>query len=142
MPVIQKPDPTTQRQVRIFALVFLLLMLFSLFEFQAYRDSLQTWLAAHSAYFIDHPDRVAIVLFILNLPILAGCVFLWRFADHIIVMQRFPPTGTKVIRHTVVLTGRAAAYRGYLIKTIAGLMAITCMLIPIWIWYIIAKLAN
>ena len=142
MSEIQNPDPTTQRRVRLFALGFLLLMLFSLFELQAYRETLQDWILEHSDYLLNHPGRVAVIFFILNLPIWAGCVLVWRFADRIVVTQRFPPTGMKVIRETVVLTGQAAVLRGYLIKSVAALMAITCMLIPVMLWLILSKLAG
>lgn len=142
MPELQKADLTTRRRVRLFALGYLLLMFVTLIGLLLFSEALQVWLLEHRDYILNHPDRIAVVLLILGLPVLAGCVYLWRFAGPIIEQQRFPPQGTKVIRDTVVLTGRAAVFRGQLIRWIAGLMAAACLLIPVLLWYVIKSLSQ
>lgn len=136
---IQKADPYARRRLRLFALGYLLFMFGFLAGLLSFADALQAWLHDHGDYLLGHPGVVAVALFILGLPVLAGCFYLWRFAGRIIREQRFPTEGMKAVRDTVVLTGRAAVFRGQLIRWIAGLMAITCLLVPLLFWFLIGN---
>lgn len=140
MSEIQRADPTARRRAIFIVLVCTVLGAALAMVTQSYQGALEAWVLGHKEDIIKHPGVVALCFFVPLLPVLACAAYLWRFAARMIVTERFPPIGAKVIRDTAVLSGRAAVIRGRLLQFLVGILALSCLLIPAVIWGLIRSL--
>lgn len=80
---------------------------------------------------------ICVVLYLLVLPMLVLCLWLWRFASTVVSGQRFPPVGTQVIRDIPVLEGEAAVTRGRIIQCLTAILFVLFTLLPLVFVYVL-----
>ncbi|MEW5974219.1 MAG: hypothetical protein AB1898_00295 [Acidobacteriota bacterium] len=139
---VQKADSTARRRAILLTLGGAALGMMLILTFQSQQGSIENWLLEHREYLVAHPAVVGLAVLLLLSPALAGAGYLWRVGTRIIVTERFPPAAAKVIRDTMVISGRAAVRRGYLLRVLAGVLALNCLLIIAAIWYLIRSMTR
>ncbi len=126
-PVIQKADPGERRTVLahlgIAAVVGALLI--ALYEF------LMGWAAGDPGAAVGRLNIVIGSLYILALPMILICRYLWRVGSRIVAARRYPPPGMKVIRDAIVTSGPRAAMHGRLLRYLAVFLGIVSLTLPI-----------
>ena len=64
------------------------------------------------------------VLVLILLSVAPMGLYLLRLAGKILKEERFPPQGTKVLRDTLIVTGRKAAVRGYVLRVVSVILIV------------------
>jgi hypothetical protein len=61
-------------------------------------------------------------------------LYLWRLGSRIVREGRFPPSGVRTVRDTVVVNGRPAVWRGRGVRVLAGVLAVAALALPFFLW--------
>jgi L-asparagine transporter-like permease len=64
------------------------------------------------------------VLVLMLLSVAPMGLYLLRLAGKILKEERFPPQGTKVLRDTLLVTGRKATVRGYVLRVVSVILIV------------------
>ena len=78
----------------------------------------------------------------LVVPMAGVLAYLAWFALRIIRGQRFPPVGTRVVRNTLVLEGRPAVVRGWILALITLLIVVAVLQLAVTLWTLADELAT
>jgi hypothetical protein len=113
-PELIKADPRYKKQLLIRILIIAFIFAIGLAFFRSYLDSL---IAGSDTQTLVLSLRIALWL-MFSIPVLFG-IYIFRLALRSYKEERFPPSGTKVIKDTILLTGKAAKSRAIIIILIA-----------------------
>jgi len=75
-------------------------------------------------------------------PVVGFLAYLTWLALRIIRGQRFPPSCTRVLRNTLVLEGRPAVVRGWILALITLLIAVAVWRFAVTLWTLADELAT
>ena len=86
----------------------------------------------------DPPTRVPLTLtalgVLLVLPLVGFAAYMWRMATRVRVERVFPPSGYRVLRKTLPLTGDAAVSQARLLRALAVFLAVAAALLVFQLW--------
>ena len=124
---IDMADKRARWRAMLWLLVLTLPLLLLLDQLE---PQLQQW-SEDPARIADQLPAILLFLYILFLPMMAFCAWLWLFGRRIITGQRFPPRGSLVIRDTPVIEGASAVRRGRVLQLLALVLAALFILLPL-----------
>jgi hypothetical protein len=134
------PVQQADKQARRCSIVWLLVLsLPTLLLLQKFEPMLRHW-SDRPAELSAQLPLIALVLYVLVLPMLLLCFWLWHFANRVIAGKRFPPAGGKVNRDTRILGGEAALKRGRIIKILATILFVLFAVLPAAIVFVLSSL--
>jgi hypothetical protein len=140
MKEIQRGDPSARRKAVTILVVGAIAGVTLLVVAGAVRPDLEAWLKE------DLRGRSRIVLGAIAVlmagPLLALAAYLWRLGGRVVATGRFPPSGTRLVRDTPVVTGGAAARAGRVLQSCAVALAAAAVLLTVFIWQIAALLTQ
>ncbi len=139
---VQKADPTLRRNALLILIAGMCLGAIPFLLLLEYQQSIELWLFYNGEYFVKNPESIAVILFILILPILVASIYFWMLADKIISTRRYPPAEQKVIKDTMIYTGDDAIKRGYLLKFLCVLLFTACLSIPPLFLFMVKQLST
>lgn len=103
--------------------------------------SLLAWSVTDASLSVARMAVIIGTLYIPALPALWMCRRLWSLGRAVTAGRRFPPAGVGVIRATPVVTGRGAALRGVMLRAVALTAAITFVVTPLVLWWLLYHVA-
>jgi len=110
---IIKADPKYKKQLLIRFLILVICLAIGLAFLRSHMENSDPQVLA---------ECLSIVLWLIFIPPILFAVFFIRFALRCQKEGRFPPTGTKVIKDTVVLHGQDAKRRSLMIIVVSAAM--------------------
>lgn len=139
-------EPADARQRRIALVVIaaglvvgLIVLLLAQAHFEALEELIERDPEAGTMALIE-TIRWAIVFLVV--PVAGVLAYLGWIALRSIRGRRFPPSGTRVLRNTVVLEGRPAALRGWILALITLLIALAVVQLAVTLWTLADELAR
>ena len=98
--------------------------------------------AANADWIAGNPWVGFAVGMALVLPLLAGALYLLRYAALAVRHRRLPPPGYALARATHVLEGDEAVQRARVVQALAGVLLAACAALPSSLWYLLATLSR
>ena len=143
MPEIE-PTDARQRRIALVAIaaglvVGLIVLLLAQAHFEALGELIERDPEAGTTALIE-TIRWAIVFLVV--PVAGVLAYLGWIALRSIRGRRFPPLGTRVLRNTVVLEGRRASLRGWILAFITLLIALAVVQLAVTLWTLADELAR
>jgi len=77
------------------------------------------------------------VLVLTLLSVVPVGLYLLRLAGKILKERRFPPQGTKVLRDTLIVTGRKATVRGYVLRVVSVILIVVGLFGALYVDYLV-----
>ena len=105
-------------------------------------EFLMGWAAGDPGAAVGRPNMVIGSLYILALPMIMSCRYLWIVGSKIIAARRYPAPGIKVIRDTIVTSGPRAAMHGRLLRYIAVFLGVLSLTLPLVLWARVWNIAG
>lgn len=127
---IQRADPAARaRALRLIAAVLVVVGLLAAASIK-FEDRLDPWTRAVAMDLVARPELLYIALFVVMLPLLGVSVYVFLQGRRIVVAQRMPYPGQKVIKDTPVISGSRAVQRGRIVQLIALVMGLFSLVLP------------
>ena len=143
MSEIRRADPALRRQVLLGLLLALLVGAGLIAGFERHRIPIHDWLLSELAAPAQGvPVAFVLLVVILVTPLLALAGGLWALGRRIMRAREFPPPGMRVVRDTPVITGAAAATRGWILKAFALFFAIASLVSGFLLWRLVSLLSR
>lgn len=143
MSEIQRSDPTARRQAVLFVVVGTVVGALLILAFERYYPALGDWVLSDP---LNLSSRWKFVLLgsvaVLSLPLLVFAAYFWGLGVRVIRAQRFPLPTQRVIRDTPVLGGRAAVFRGRVLKALAVGLVIAAGLLSFVFWRLATLISD
>lgn len=137
---IEPAEPSARRRALVLVLIAALVGASLISSADQWSASLLAWLSSEPA------DRVrlamSILAFLIVVPLLVLCAYLWRVGSSVIGAQRFPPSGMRVVRDTIVVRGERAVLRGRLVRASAVVLAVGAALVLLALWRFVSLIAT
>ena len=141
MSSIRQADPRARRAA-IGILVFSFVFGFALITLIASDESkIVSWLESNLDLFTSYPTIPAMLMFVFALPVAAAGGYLLLYGHRTLQSKQIPPPNYSVLRDTLVLEGKAATRRGYIVFTLSVMIILTSASLPVFVWYIFTSLA-
>lgn len=140
MTEVRRADPAARRRAVLLVIVCALVGTVLIVGFEHYRTPLRDWLESESR---DH--RVTLVFFLaaaLSAPLLAFAAYLWSLGSKVLWAREFPPPGSRVIRDTPVIAGKAAVLRGRALRALALGLGLASGILCLLLWQLAQALRE
>lgn len=139
---IQKADPAARRKsLRIAGFAGLGLLALLVGGLVLGLDT-REFPGAIAGYLVAAPRRGMIVISIGVAPIALFAIYLFVFGARVIRARRFPLPGQAVTRDTPIREGRAAIARARLLQTLAALLLLAALALPVIFARLLSLLAT
>lgn len=78
----------------------------------------------------------------LSAPLLAFAAYLWSLGSKVLWAREFPPPGSRVIRDTSVIAGKAAVLRGRALRALALGLGLASGILCLLLWQLAQALRE
>lgn len=110
---------------------------------ERFRDRLLAWAARDPARVSGRSAIVLLVIAVLGaVPTLGMGLYLWRLGSRTIREGRYPPSGVRMLRDTIVVRGRPAVWRGGVARVLGGALLVAALALLFFLWRIWALLGG
>jgi len=142
VPPTQSPDPRARRNAAILVLAMAGLGLIAMLATNRFVADLRELAEVDAGLAIEQASRaIKLLAMTLGLGLAAFAWWLFRLSLRTQQFELFPPPGQRVIRETRILSGEAARTRARFGFGLAAASAAAAILLPVYLWYITARLA-
>ena len=132
---VRRADPAFRRLVIVALVISTCVGALLIAAFERYRTPLSEWILADPGVPARRLTTIFRLLAALVLaPLLAFVAYLWSLGNRVVQAREFPPPGLRVIRDTPVITGERAASRGRVLKVLASVCCVACVVLGVLLW--------
>jgi hypothetical protein len=127
--VIQPADPNARRRAIVAVAIIGVLAVAAYIAAEDWLAALRARPPGEARQAFDSAIRWGTVF--VTVPIVLIALYIFWLGRRVVSAQRFPPPGIAVVRDTVVLEGRPARIRGYVIQGLAAALTVAAATLPV-----------